>query len=282
MKNMSFTNRLQLHQILPLLVLFVLVSCQSKPDFADREQNFDSGWRFQLGDVPGAETATFDDSQWRQLDLPHDWSIEDLPTKESKKQIGPFSENSEGKGATGNVMGGTGWYRKTFTLDKSSAGKKVQILFDGVYMNSEVWINGQSLGVHPYGYTPFYYDLTPHLNPSGEKNTLAVKVNNHGKNSRWYSGSGIYRHVDLIVTEKIHLPVWGIFVTTPEVSAEKALVKLNIKVINDTKAKGKLEITTHLISPEGQLKTEAKTTVLPFEDQSLDTEQIFELVNPAL
>ncbi|MBW8325376.1 MAG: DUF4982 domain-containing protein [Prolixibacteraceae bacterium] len=282
MKNMSFTNRLQLQQILPLLVLFVLVSCQSKPDFTDREQNFDSGWKFKLGDASGAETATFDDSQWRQLDLPHDWSIEDLPTAEGKNKIGPFSEDSEGKGATGNVMGGTGWYRKTFTLDKSSAGKKVQILFDGVYMNSEVWINGQSLGVHPYGYTPFYYDLTPYLNPSGEKNTLAVKVNNHGKNSRWYSGSGIYRHVDLIVTEKIHLPVWGIFVTTPEVSAEKALVKLNIKVINDTKAKGKLEITTHLISPKGQLKTEAKTTVRPFEDQSLDTEQIFELVNPEL
>jgi len=270
-------------RLLILLAVLLVVSCSTpKPDFTDRQQNFDSGWKFQLGDASGAETATFDDSQWRQLDLPHDWSIEDLPTAEGKNKIGPFSEDSEGKGSTGNVMGGTGWYRKTFTLDKSSAGKKVQILFDGVYMNSEVWINGQSLGVHPYGYTPFHYDLTPHLNPSGEKNTLAVKVNNYGKNSRWYSGSGIYRHVDLIVTEKIHLPVWGIFVTTPEVSAEKALVKLNIKVINDTKAKGKLEITTHLISPEGQLKTEAKTTVRPFEDQSLDTEQIFELVNPAL
>jgi len=269
--------------LLILLALFLFISCnQPKPDFTDREQNFDSDWKFQLGDAPGAETATFDDSQWRQLDLPHDWSIEDLPTAEGKNQIGPFSEDSEGKGSTGHVVGGTGWYRKTFTLDKSADGKKVQILFDGVYMNSEVWINGQSLGVHPYGYTPFYYDLTPHLKPAGEPNVLVVKVDNNGKNSRWYSGSGIYRHVDLIVTQKIHLPVWGIFVTTPEVSAEKALVKLNIKVNNETGEKGKLEISTHLISPEGQTITQAKTTVDPFENENHDTEQIFEVQKPSL
>ena len=269
-----------------LLILFatmLFVSCITpKPDFTNRELDFDAGWKFHLGDVPGAESATFDDSQWRNLDLPHDWSIEDLPVVAGKNQVGPFSEDSPGKGSTGHVMGGTGWYRKTFKPDKSSEDKKVQILFDGVYMNSEVWINGHSLGVHPYGYTPFYYDLSSFINPSGEPNVLAVKVNNNGKNSRWYSGSGIYRHVDLIVTEKIHLSVWGVFVTTPEVSSERALVKLDIKVINDTKAKGKLVITTHIISPEGQLKTEAKTTVRPFEDQSLDTEQIFELLNPSL
>ena len=265
------------------LALFLFISCNmEKPDFTDREQNFDSDWKFQLGDAPGAETATFDDSQWRQLDLPHDWSIEDLPTAEGKNQIGPFSEDSEGKGSTGHVVGGTGWYRKTFTLDKSADGKKVQILFDGVYMNSEVWINGQSLGVHPYGYTPFYYDLTPHLKPAGEPNVLVVKVDNNGKNSRWYSGSGIYRHVNLMVTEKIHLPVWGIFVTTPEVSAEKALVKLNIKENNETGEKGKLEISTHLISPEGQIITQAKTTVDPFENENHDTEQIFEVQKPSL
>ena len=129
----------------------------------------------------------------------------------AKKQIGPFSEDSQGKGSTGNVLGGTGWYRKAFTLDQSSEGKKVQILFDGVYMNSEVFINGHSLGVHPYGYTPFYFDLTPHLKPAGEQNVLAVKVNNNGKNSRWYSGSGIYRHVNLIVTGKVNIPVLGNF-----------------------------------------------------------------------
>jgi beta-galactosidase len=261
----------------------MLGSCQNqKMNWADRNRDFDSGWKFQLGDISGAETETFDDSQWRQLDLPHDWSIEDLPATEGKKQIGPFSEDSPGKGSTGNVLGGIGWYRKTFTLDQTSEGKKVQILFDGVYMNSEVWINGQSLGVHPCGYTPFYYDLTPHLKPAGEPNVLAVRVNNSGKNSRWYSGSGIYRHVDLIVTEKIYLPVWGIFVTTPEVRAEKALVKLNIRINNETGEKGNLEISTNIISPEGQIITKAKTTVNPFEKENHDTEQIFEVLKPSL
>jgi len=159
-------------------------------------------------------------------------------------------------------------------------GKKVQILFHGVYMNSEVWINGQSLGVHPYGYTPFYYDLTPHLNPVGEKNILAVRVNNTGKNSRWYSGSGIYRHVDLIVTDKVHIPIWGISVTTPEVSKQKATVKLNISIANETKESGKLVVTTRIILPNQPENIKAVTTINPFETGG--AEQIFEINNPAL
>lgn len=266
-----------------LFALILFISCSTqKTDFSQREQDFDYGWKFQLGDVPGAEIASFDDSQWRQLDLPHDWSIEDLPTVDGKKQIGPFSEDSPGKGSTGNVVGGIGWYRKTFTLDKSSEGKKVQILFDGVYMNSEVWINGQSMGVHPYGYTPFYYDLTPYLKPAGESNLLAVKVNNNGKNSRWYSGSGIYRHVVLQVTDMVHIPIWGISVITPEVNKEKATVKLNIKVSNDMNQVGDLKISTQVISPDGQTVSEGKTTVQPFKEVQFDAEQKFELKNPDL
>lgn len=261
----------------------LFVSCNTaKPDFTNREQNFDTGWKFNLGDAPHADSVVFDDSQWRTVDLPHDWSIEDLPVTESKNQIGPFSEDSPGKGSTGHVMGRIGWYRKTFTLDQSSEGKKVQILFDGVYMNSEVWINGQSLGVHPYGYTPFYYDLTSHLKPAGEPNILAVKVNNNGKNSRWYSGSGIYRHVKLISTEKVYIPIWGIFVTTPEVSAKRAFVKLKIKIENESAKTGKLNINSRLISPEGQLISEAKTTIDPLKDSKVETEQLFEVLNPEL
>ncbi len=268
------------------LILFtsiVIVSCNSsKPDFTKREQNFDAGWKFNLGDIQGAEIATFDDSQWRLLDLPHDWSIEDLPATSGKNQVGPFTEDSQGKGSTGNVLGGVGWYRKTFTLDKSSEGKKVQILFDGVYMNSEVWINGHSLGVHPYGYTPFYYDLTPHINPSGEKNTLAVKVSNEGKNSRWYSGSGIYRHVVLQLTGKVNIPIWGISVTTPEVDKEKATAKFNIRISNEIKESAELKVTTQLIAPDGKPISEAKTTVSPFKEEKIDIEQKFELKNPSL
>jgi beta-galactosidase len=262
--------------------IFLFSCTQSTTDFSNRELNFDSGWKFNLGDVSGAEIAAFNDSQWRTLDLPHDWSIEDLPAASGKKQIGPFTEDSPGKGSTGNVMGGIGWYRKIFTLDQSTEGKKVQILFDGVYMNSEVWINGQSLGIHPYGYTPFCYDLTPHLNPAGEPNILAVKVNNNGKNSRWYSGSGIYRHVNLIVTGKVHIPVWGFSVTTPEVSAEKATVKFSIRINNEVKESADLKVTTQVLSPDGKLVSNAKTTVSPFKEEKIDIEQNFELKNPML
>ena len=264
-----------------LLSLLVIISCSSpKADFSTRTQSFDSDWKFHLGNVPEAEMESFNDSKWRTLDLPHDWSIEDLAPLQGKKQIGPFSEDSQGKGATGHVVGGIGWYRKTFITDKSMEGKKVQILFDGVYMNSEVWINGQSLGVHPYGYTPFYYDLSSYLNPLGKKNTLAVKVSNTGKNSRWYSGSGIYRHVDLVVTEKVHIPIWGISVSTPEVSKEKATVKFNINITNETKESGKLVVTTRIIQPNQPENIKAITTIDPFDAGS--AEQIFEINNPTL
>ncbi|MDP2890843.1 MAG: glycoside hydrolase family 2 TIM barrel-domain containing protein [Bacteroidota bacterium] len=286
MKNPNVFNQvyLKLTQIsIIFFISIVFVSCNTaKPDLTNREQNFDTNWKFNLGNAPHADSVVFDDSQWRTVDLPHDWSIEDLPAAEGKNQIGPFSEDSPGKGSTGHVIGGVGWYRKTFTLDQSSEGKKVQILFDGVYMNSEVWINGQSLGVHPYGYTPFYYDLTSHLKPAGEPNILAVKVNNNGKNSRWYSGSGIYRHVKLISTEKVYIPIWGISVTTPEVSAKRAFVKLKIKIENESAKTGKLNINSRLISPEGQLISEAKTTIDPLKDSKVETEQLFEVLYPEL
>ena len=130
-------------------------------DPASRSQLFDSDWKFNLGDVAGSATPAFDDSQWRSLDLPHDWSIEDRAPKDSVLQIGPFSSESQGGGATGHVMGGIGWYRKSFTLDLNSKGKMISVLFDGVYMESEVWINGKHAGFHSYGYTPFSYDITP-------------------------------------------------------------------------------------------------------------------------
>ncbi|MGE5395678.1 MAG: sugar-binding domain-containing protein [Candidatus Saccharibacteria bacterium] len=221
MKKTKFINISPGKRILLMVLLLSvgLVSCNSKKDFSKREQDFNEGWKFHLGDIKGADSVVFDDSQWRTLDLPHDWSIEDLPAAPGKKQIGPFTEDSEGKGSTGNVKGGIGWYRKTFTLDKSTSNKRVQVCFDGVYRECNVWINGHHLGFHAYGYTPFFYNLTPFLKPAGEKNVLAVWVNNPGKNSRWYSGSGIYRPVTLQVTDLVNIPVWGTFITTPTVSA---------------------------------------------------------------
>src|ERR1035437_3782539 len=328
-----------------------------------RDRSFDLGWHFLRADASGAEAAGFDDSKWRTLDVPHDWSIEDLPSLEKSSvpelsvtvgqwhfqkgddaawkapkfddsqwqsvtlpdnwehhsdytndnvygwfrrrieipaeckgkdfdlllgkiddvdetwlngeriggmgsfppdyrtaydtarcyrvsaglvrgdgsdvlavrvfdgngnggiyeaggkavRVGPFdTAQSEGGASTGHVLGGTGWYRKHFTLTSAEQGKRVAVRFDGVYMNADFWINGQLLGNHPYGYTSFEFDLTPYLKPAGEENVIAVRVRNIGKNSRWYSGSGIFRHTGLTVAEPIHVPTWGVFVMTPD------------------------------------------------------------------
>jgi beta-galactosidase len=189
-------------------------------------QLFDSSWRFFKGDVVHGEREDVNDAAWRTVELPHDWSIEDLPNQ-SDSVIGPFSRKSIGRTATGNTVGGTGWYRKHFQL-KNIPGKKVSIYFDGVYMNSDVWINGHHLGNHPYGYTPFYYDLTPFLKQND--NIIAVQVRNEGRNSRWYSGSGIYRHVWLIMTNPVHIEPWGVFITTPVISGNTATVNVKTTV----------------------------------------------------
>ena len=148
---------------------------------------FDGNWRFQKDSIINAEAVAFDDSKWRKIDLPHDWSIEDLPDQTTGKTVGPFNKSAVGGGATGFTVGGTGWYRKKFVLGEDTRGKTVSIDFDGVYMNSDVWLNGHHLGNHPYGYTPFYYDLTPYLNTTGQTNVLAVRAKNQGKNSRSWS-----------------------------------------------------------------------------------------------
>ena len=208
------------------LSCFVLCKAQDGAD--NRSMLFDADWRFLKDSTVNASGISFDDSKWRVLDLPHDWSIEDLPDQ-SDSVIGPFTKKSIGATATGYTVGGIGWYRKHFTLN-NIADKKVTIYFDGVYMNSDVWINGHHLGNHPYGYTPFYYDLTPYLKKTDE-NVLAVRVRNQGKNSRWYSGSGIYRHVWLTITNPVHVEQWGVYITTPEVSENAATIAIRTSVI---------------------------------------------------
>jgi beta-galactosidase len=173
----------------------------------------DDQWKFHRGGAQRAEQPDFDDSSWRLVDLPHDWSIEDLPGTTS-----PFDRDAISQVSGGFTTGGTGWYRKNLMLPDSLAGKTVYILFEGVYMNSEGWLNGQYLGSHPYGYTSFYYDISAFMHP-GSANVLAVKVKNEGENSRWYSGSGIYRHVWLIVKNPVHTGIWGMAVNTSDSGA---------------------------------------------------------------
>ncbi len=208
----------------------------------------------------------FDDAAWRTLDLPHDYSIEDLPdrqaglpAKEGIKQIGPFSEASAGGPSTAHVVGGIAWYRKHFTLDKADEGKIIKILFDGIYMNADIWLNGHHLGNHPYGYTAFAFDLTEHLNPAGQDNVLAVQVKNEGKNSRWYSGSGIYRDVTLLKMNPVHIDLWGNFISTAEVTAEKAMINFETQVANASREAKDLNVRIEIKNPAGILVTQIET-----------------------
>ncbi|WP_207515335.1 glycoside hydrolase family 2 TIM barrel-domain containing protein [Longitalea luteola] len=179
-------------------------------------EDFDKNWTFHLGDIAGAKSTSFDDASWRKLNLPHDWSIEL-----------PFDSTSPTGTGGGALRGGLGWYRKTFTLPASDKGKNIFIDFDGVYCNSEVFINGHSFGVRPNGYISFRYDLTPYLKYGSEKNVIAVKVDNSRQpNSRWYSGSGIYRNVWLVKTGSTYVDNWGTYVKTPSVSAASAKVNI--------------------------------------------------------
>ena len=235
-----------------VIALLLLVSCTPKETTINREESFNSNWKFIRNNVQDGQNVNFDDSGWRILDLPHDYSIEDLPEKVGIKQIGPFSEESAGEASTGHVVGGTAWYRKYFTLAPGDEGKIIKVLFDGVYMNADFWINGNHLGNHPYGYTAFAYDLTQYLNPAGQENVLAVQVKNERKNSRWYSGSGIYRNVSLLKLNPVYIDLWGVYITTPEVLADKASVKIETKIVHAELAEG-LKLKGQLLNADGQV-----------------------------
>ncbi|MGQ8335329.1 sugar-binding domain-containing protein [Sunxiuqinia sp. A32] len=199
----------------------------------ERKHNFDFNWQFALGDYPNAEQVSFEDTFWRNLDLPHDWSIEG--------EIAP--DNPTGNDG-GYFPAGIGWYRKSFDVPKEWEDKKISIYFEGVYMNSEVFVNGVSLGDHPYGYTSFNYDLTPYIN-YGKKNLIAVRVDNsQQKNCRWYSGSGIYRHVWLIVNSPVCFDHWGIAISTPKITEESATVEVKTLVKNETNQKQNIDVVT--------------------------------------
>ena len=240
-----------------------------------RTINFDSNWKFNLGDVENAQTANFDDSKWRQVSLPHDYSIEQ-----------DYSKSMEAE--SGYLPGGTGWYRKSFTIDKAAEGKEIRVDFSGVYMNASVWVNGEKLGTHPYGYTPFSFDITDYVK-YGEENTIAVKVENKTPSSRWYSGSGIYRSVNLTMTEKVHVDLEGTQITTENLKAEQGgTVNMDVRtqVVNDSEDEQAVTLT-HTVFPKGKdesaaigtVTTEAKTVA---SGESDEIEITLEAQSPAL
>ena len=209
-----------------LLLFSVLGGCTSAERVTDnRRQDFTADWTFHLGDDSAASRPDYDDTAWRILHLPHDWAIE-----------GEFSRDNPSGTGGGALPGGIGWYRKTFTVDKADEGKRLYIDFDGVYMNSEVFINGHSLGVRPYGYVSFSYDLTPYIKWGG-KNVVAVRVDNGEQpNSRWYSGCGIYRNVWLTKLNPMHIAQWGTFITAEDVSKNSARLNIRTKIQYDAAA----------------------------------------------
>ncbi|MEK6253885.1 MAG: beta galactosidase jelly roll domain-containing protein, partial [Gemmatimonadales bacterium] len=264
-----------------LLLLSCVVGSAAAQQAAESPRQrllMDYGWQFTIGDPVGAEQPAFDDSDWRSLDLPHDWSIE-----------GPYDESASTTGRGGYLPTGVGWYRRSFTLPEASDGRHVWIEFDGVYQNSDVWINGQHVGHRPYGYVSFYYDLTPHL-LAGE-NVIAVRVDNSRQpNSRWYSGSGIYRHVWLTTTDPLHVAQWGTFVTTPEVDSTRAAVDVRTRVTNDGASVRRGELLSVVLDESG---AEVARTVAPFtlnaggeatlaQQLSVDTPALWSLESPTL
>ncbi|PKB18005.1 sugar-binding domain-containing protein [Flavobacterium sp. 5] len=235
------------------------------------KQLFDFDWKFSLSNASDYSSLNFDDSNWRKLNLPHDWSIEGKSEK---------ANPSEGDG--GFYPMGIGWYRKTFSVPANWDKQKVAIYFEGVYMNAEVFINGKSVGMQPYGYTSFEYDLTPYLK-FGQQNTIAVKVDNsQQKNCRWYSGSGIYRHVWLKVRNPIHIKTWGVAISTPEVKNNKAKVLIKTIVKNETAITQTVSLSSNILDKKGKKAafTSSTITLQPNEEKEVSQNNIVE--NPKL
>ncbi|MCX6330775.1 MAG: DUF4982 domain-containing protein [Bacteroidia bacterium] len=238
--------------------------------------NFNFDWKFYKGNIANSQAVSLDDSGWRSLDLPHDWSIE-----------GPFSKDNYS--CTGYLPGGIGWYRKSFVAPKNLKGEKIYISFDGIYNNSEVWINEKYLGKRPNGYISFQYDLTPWLKP-GQENLVAVKVDHTlFGDSRWYTGSGIYRNVKLITIPAVHIKQWGVYYSAKEISAESATLSVRVTVQNETVKTVKADVYNYLIFNDDTVAVGFGYVKLnPSEETSIEEElkvikpELWDVDNPAL
>ncbi len=253
-------------------VLIITNFCTRTSETVRNTINFCHDWKFYPGDIETAFEPEFNDSDWRMLNLPHDWSIE-----------GEFSRDHPATPGGGALPGGVGWYRKIFTLSEEVEEKLVFIDFDGIYKNSEVWINGYYLGERPNGYISFRYDLTPFLKYGEEINVLSVKVDNSLQpNSRWYSGSGMYRNVWLVITNKVFVDHWGTFVTTPHVNEKTAIVSVNTIVRNASKQDQTIELRTDIIDEKGKKVTTFVSETEILNDTIKEISQVLEIDNPIL
>ena len=255
-----------------LLLAFLVLSAPLLGQAPRVRESFDRGWRFLRGDAAGAEQPGFADGAWRRVDLPHDWSIE-----------GPYDQQAATGGAGSYLPTGIGWYRKHFTVPAALRGRRIAVEFDGVYQHSDVWLNGHHLGFWPYGYTPFAYDLTPYLNQGGGPNILAVRVDNSAQpNSRWYSGSGIDRRVWITATDPLRIADGGTYVTTPEVSAERAAVRVRTRVRNGRPDDAPVTLTSELLDATGRVAGTATATATVAAGGENEFDQTVNLAAPRL
>jgi len=256
-------------------------------------EKFDWGWRFHRGDVVGGEKVELYDSTWRSVDIPHDWSIEgpfvhDIPGDEAVERLygKGFDDINPGESLVPSLQGyragGVGWYHKLFSLPESTRQKRVFVQFDGVYMNSDTWINGHHLGSQPYGFTSFLYELTPFLHFGEEENVLAVRVNVEQPCSRWYSGAGIYRHVWLTITESVHIAHWGTYVTTPEVTEDEAQVRIQTRVQNQGDRSVAVFLESTILDNVGRSVASSTTSEEIEAGKSFEFDQVFQVEDPLL
>ncbi len=254
---------------LMLFNLFYLSAHSSTPPPRQRLL-MDYNWKFVQSDVKDADKVSFDDSKWRTLNLPHDWSIE-----------GKFMEDAATKGPGGYLPTGIGWYRKHFNLSDITKNQQFQIEFDGVYMNSDVWINGQHLGKHPYGYTSFSYYLTRFIKKGA--NTIAVRVDNSVQtNSRWYSGSGIYRHVWLTISGPVRIPQWGTYIATPQVDSTSATIAVQTTVENKLTVLKKVILHSVVRDGSGKEVAQLDTPVSVEPNGKVAIDQTIKISSPLL
>jgi beta-galactosidase len=253
------------------LPMFAASLYAAQSDSTRQQMNADANWRFFLGDPANAQAESFNDSTWRTVDLPHDWSIEGVPDE----------KNLTGSGG-GYFPAGVGWYRRTFTAPPSWKGKRVSVEFDGVASNATVYLNGKKLGVHPYAYTSFHFDLTPRLN-FAKPNVLSVRVDDSEQpSSRWYTGAGIYRHVRFIVTEPVHVSPWGVFISTPEATAAGAKVAIKTQVQNDSANPTEVSVSTTLLSAQGKSVGKQQSALRVGAGAHEEASQQIALTNPEL
>ncbi|RKR13035.1 uncharacterized protein DUF4982 [Maribacter vaceletii] len=263
-------------KFIPIIIaLLVVISSYGQKELTTnlkREIDFNFDWKFKLQkDTTSLKKTPLNDEDWRDIRLPHDWSVEMS-----------FSESLEG--ATGYLPGGVGVYQKHFKTPAKKSEKNTYILFDGVYNNATFWLNGKLLGENPYGYSPVYFDITNALNEGGQENVLTVHVD-HSRyvDSRWYTGSGIYRNVKLVTLNKLHIPIWGTYLTTPEISKEEAKVSIAVTVENKEEFNNKFELSTKIIDKNGNkvaLKTDSKLKLKKGSKSTFNQEII--VVNPEL